>query len=237
MKNQITDSGMTRRMFLASAAGVCGLVAANGLGLGGLAWAEEGPMAPALPFPEAALEPVISAKTIGFHFGKHTALYYANTAKMVAGKPLAAMPLDKIVLEAAKDPSAMALFNNAAQAWNHTFYWNGIKPGGGGAPTGKVLEAINGAFGGFEAFKKEFTDTAVGQFGSGWAWLVKEEGKLKVVKTANAATPMTSNQVALLTVDVWEHAYYLDYQNRRADYVTAFLDKLVNWDFVAKNLG
>lgn len=237
MKGEHHDEGLTRRAFMAGAVAAGGLILADGLGLGGMAFAQGGITAPALPFPEAALEPIISAKTIGFHFGKHTAAYYANTAKMIEGKPLATMPLDKIVLEAAKDPAASGLFNNAAQAWNHTFYWNCIKPGGGGEPTGKIAEAIKGSFGGYEAFKKEFSDAAMGQFGSGWAWLVKEGDKLKVVKTANAGTPMTANQVALLTCDVWEHAYYLDYQNKRADYVAAFLDKLVNWEFVAKNLG
>lgn len=192
---------------------------------------------PALPYPEDALEPVISAKTLSFHYGKHTKAYYDNMNKALEGKPTSGLTLEKVFLDAAKDAAAVGLFNNAAQAWNHTFYFAGLKKGGGGAPTGKLADGIKAAFGGLEEFKKAFIDAATTQFGSGWAWLVAENGALKVVKTPNAMNPMVNNQKPLLTVDVWEHAYYLDYQNRRADYVKDVLEKLVNWEFVAKNLG
>ena len=192
---------------------------------------------PALPYPEDALEPVISAKTLSFHYGKHTKTYYDNMNKALEGKTAAGLTLEKVFLDAAKDAAAAGLFNNAAQAWNHTFYFAGLKKGGGGAPTGKLADAIKAAFGGLEEFKKALIEAATTQFGSGWAWLVAENGVLKVVKTPNAMNPMVNNQKPLWTVDVWEHAYYLDYQNRRADYVKDVLEKLVNWDFVAKNLG
>ena len=191
---------------------------------------------PALPYPEDALEPVISAKTLSFHYGKHTKAYYDNMNKLLEGKPNPGS-LEKVFLDAAKDTAAVGLFNNSAQAWNHTFYFAGLKKGGGGLPSGKLGDGITAAFGGFEEFKKAFLEAATTQFGSGWAWLVEEGGALKVVKTANAMNPMVAGQKPLLTVDVWEHAYYLDYQNLRADYVKNVLEKLVNWEFVAKNLG
>ena len=192
---------------------------------------------PPLPYPEDALEPVISAKTLSFHYGKHTRLYYDNVNKALETRPTAGLTLEKVFLEASKDAAAMGLFNNAAQAWNHTFYFSGLKKGGGGEPSGKLGEAIKAAFGGFEEFKKAFIEAGVTQFGSGWAWLVQEGDALKVVKTPNAMTPLVNNQKPLFTVDVWEHAYYLDYQNRRADYVKDVLEKLANWDFVASNLA
>lgn len=191
---------------------------------------------PALPYPEDALEPVISARTISFHYGKHAKAYYDNMNKLLEGKPNPGS-LEKVFLEASKDPAQAGLFNNSAQAWNHTFYFAGLKKGGGGAPTGKLGDAIKAAFGGFEEFKKAFIEAATTQFGSGWAWLVEEGGKLKVVKTPNAMNPLVGGQKPVWTVDVWEHAYYLDYQNRRPDHVKDVIDKLANWEHAAKNLG
>ena len=191
---------------------------------------------PPLPWPDTALEPHISARTLGFHYGKHHQTYVDNLNKLTAGTTLANLSLEEIVRQTAGRPEKAGVFNNAAQVWNHTFFWNSLKPGGGGAPGGKLAEMLQGAFGGLEAFKAAFTDAALTQFGSGWAWLVVEDGQLKVVKTPNADTPLAHGQKALLTCDVWEHAYYLDYQNRRKDFVTAFLDHLANWDFAAKRL-
>jgi Fe-Mn family superoxide dismutase len=192
---------------------------------------------PPLPYPEDALEPVYSARTISFHYGKHHKAYVDNLNKLIAGTDLENAALEKIILAAAADPAKAGMFNNSAQVWNHTFFWHCMKPGGGGKPGGEVAARIEAAFGSYEAFADQFKATAVGRFGSGWGWLVLDGGNLKLVSTPNAETPMTKGQVALLTVDVWEHAYYLDYQNRRPDFVQAFLDKLVNWDFVAKNLA
>jgi Fe-Mn family superoxide dismutase len=191
---------------------------------------------PPLPWPDNALEPHISARTIGFHYGKHHQAYVDNLNKLTAGTPLAGLVIEEIIQQTAGKPDKAGIFNNAAQVWNHTFFWNSMKPNGGGAPTGKLAGMINQAFGSFDAFKAAFTEAAMTQFGSGWAWLVLEGGKLKVVKTANADTPLAHGQKALLTCDVWEHAYYLDYQNRRKDFVAAFLDKLANWDFAAAQL-
>jgi Fe-Mn family superoxide dismutase len=185
---------------------------------------------PPLPYPREALAPNISAETIDFHYGKHHQAYVTNLNNLTAGTPWEGKALEEIVL-AAKD----ALFNNAAQVWNHTFYWNGLKPGGGGTPIGVVADAIAGAFGGFDAFKEQLTKAAVGHFGSGWAWLVLAGGKLAVESTANAGCPLREGKTPLLTCDVWEHAYYIDYRNARPKYVEAFWG-LVNWDFVAANL-
>jgi len=192
---------------------------------------------PNLPYAEDALEPYYSAKTISFHYGKHHKAYVDNLNKLIAGTELESKGLEEIILAAAGDPARVGIFNNAAQVWNHTFFWHCMKPGGGGKPAGAVAAAIDAAFGSYEKFAEQFKATAVGRFGSGWGWLVLEGGALKLVSTPNAETPMTKGQKALLTVDVWEHAYYLDYQNRRPDFVQAFLDHLVNWDFVAENLG
>ena len=186
---------------------------------------------PPLPYPREALAPAISAETIDFHYGKHHQAYVTNLNNLTAGTPWEGKALEEIVL-AAKD----ALFNNAAQVWNHTFYWNGLKPGGGGPPTGVVADAIAGAFGGFDAFKEQLTKAAVGHFGSGWAWLVLAGGKLSVESTANAGCPLREGKTPLLTCDVWEHAYYIDYRNARPKYVEAFWG-LVNWDFVSANLA
>jgi len=192
---------------------------------------------PDLPFPKDGLAPLISANTLDFHHGKHHKAYVDNTNKLIAGTDLADASLETIIKKTVGDAAKSGLFNNAAQVWNHSFYWKCMKPKGGGKPTGKVAEKINEAWGSFEKFAEEFRNAGATQFGSGWAWLVLEGGKLKVTKTANADTPIAHGVKPLLTVDVWEHAYYLDYQNRRPDYLAAFVDKLINWDFVKANLG
>ncbi|MBP7866025.1 MAG: superoxide dismutase [Acidobacteria bacterium] len=191
---------------------------------------------PELPYAKDALEPVISARTLEFHHGKHHNAYVVNAVKLVAGTPLENADLETVVLEAAKDPAKAGLFNNAAQVWNHTFYWHSMKPGGGGAPTGPIADKIAAAFGSYEKFAEEFKNAGATQFGSGWAWLVLDGNDLRIVKTGNADTPPAHGWKALLTVDVWEHAYYLDFQNRRPDYLAAFVDKLVNWDHVNRLL-
>jgi Fe-Mn family superoxide dismutase len=192
---------------------------------------------PPLPYDQDALAPVISAQTLSFHYGKHHKAYVDNLLKLVAGTELAEQPLEAVIKAVAGKPDKAGVFNNAAQIWNHTFFWNSLKPNGGGAPTGAVAKGIEAAFGSHENFKKEFSNAAMTQFGSGWAWLVADRGQLKVVKTLNADTPLTSGQTALLTIDVWEHAYYLDYQNRRADFVSTVIDRLLNWDFANANLA
>ena len=192
---------------------------------------------PALPYAESALDPVISANTLSFHYGKHHKGYVDTLNKLVAGTELAGMSLEQLINETAGQADKVAIFNNAAQTWNHTFYWRSLRPKGGGEPPAELMDLIKSAFGNVDACKKELATAATTQFGSGWAWLVLEGDKLKVVKTANAETPLTKGAKPLLTIDVWEHAYYLDFQNRRADYVNAVLDKLINWDFAADNLG
>lgn len=190
-----------------------------------------------LPYARSALEPHMSAKTLEFHHGKHHRAYVTNLNSLVGTTPLAAKSLESIIRETAKDTSKAGIFNNAAQVWNHTCFWNSMKPAGGGAPVGDLASRIDRDFESFEKFKELFQQAAVGQFGSGWAWLVADKRDLKIVKTANAMTPIVQGQVPLLACDIWEHAYYLDYQNRRPDFVRAFLDHLVNWDFAAKNLA
>ena len=190
---------------------------------------------PALPYADSALEPVISAHTIGFHYGKHHRAYVDNLNKLVAGTDFAGMSLEKIIGATAGKPDRTAIFNNAAQAWNHAFFWNSLKPLGGGEPPAALKQKIEASFGSLEACRKELLDSALAQFGSGWVWLVADGDKLRVVKTGNADTPIASGLKPLLTIDVWEHAYYLDYQNRRPDHVDALLDRLINWDFVAEN--
>jgi Fe-Mn family superoxide dismutase len=193
---------------------------------------------PPLPWPENALDPVISANTISFHYGKHHKTYVDTVNKMIAETEFADLPLEKIVRATAGKADKSGIFNNAAQAWNHTFYWNSLRAKGGGEPPSVLKHKIEEAFGSVDACKKELSAAAVSQFGSGWAWLVLDgSGKLKVVKTANAETPITQGLKPLVTIDVWEHAYYLDYQNKRADHVNAVLDKLINWEFAAKNLA
>ena len=186
---------------------------------------------PPLPYERNALEPHISAETLEYHYGKHHKTYVDNLNKMIEGTEFADMPLEVIVRK-----SQGGMFNNAAQVWNHTFYWNCLSPNGGGEPTGKVAEAINKAFGDFASFKDEFTKLSIGTFGSGWGWLVQRpDGALALVSTSNANTPLTGEDTALLTCDVWEHAYYIDYRNARPKYLEAFWN-LVNWDFVAANM-
>jgi Fe-Mn family superoxide dismutase len=192
---------------------------------------------PDLPYAEDALDPVITAKTISFHYGKHHKTYVDNLNKFIDGTEFADLLLEKIIAGAAGKPDKVAIFNNAAQVWNHTFFWNSLKPGGGGEPPAALKQKMESAFGGVDACKKELASMAVSQFGSGWAWLVLDGGTLKVVKTANADCPLTTSMKPLVTIDVWEHAYYLDYQNRRADYVNAVLDKLINWEFALQNMG
>lgn len=192
---------------------------------------------PKLPYADDALAPVISAQTISFHYGKHHKAYVDKLNELAAGTPYAEMSLEDVVKKSAKDDKAKKIFNNAAQIWNHTFYWDSMSPKAG-APSGKIKSALDDSFGGVDEFKKAFKQAAVDQFGSGWAWLVKgKDGKLKIETTSNADTPMAHGGTPLLVADVWEHAYYLDFQNRRPDHVGAWLDKLANWSFAEKNLG
>ncbi len=191
---------------------------------------------PPLPYDIQALEPYISAQTLAFHHGKHHQTYVTNLNQLIEGTPFSEQSLEDIILNTAGCSETIGIFNNAAQVWNHTFFWTCMKPQGGGKPTGPILEKINQDFGSYEEFSKHFKQAAVTQFGSGWAWLVLEDNHLKITKTGNADLPMAHQQKALLTCDVWEHAYYLDYQNRRADYVETFLNYLVNWDFANLNL-
>ena len=193
---------------------------------------------PALPYEKNALEPHMSANTFEFHHGKHHNTYIVNLNGMLDGSDLADASLEDIIKATAGDPAKAGMFNNAAQVWNHTFFWNSMKPNGGGAPTGELAAKIDSDLGGFDAFKDAFKAAGATQFGSGWAWLVVGDGgKLEVVKTPNAETPLTQGKTPLLICDVWEHAYYLDYQNRRPDFLAAFLDNLANWDFAAENLA
>ena len=192
---------------------------------------------PPLPYAENALDPVISAKTIRVHYGKHHKKYVETLNKLIAGTELADLSLEKVIAATAGKADKAAIFNNAAQAWNHTFYWRSLQPKGGGDPPATLKKRIDASFGSLDACKKELATAATTQFGSGWAWLVLDADKLKVVKTGNAETPLTKGVKPLLTIDVWEHAYYLDYQSRREDYVNGVLDKLVNWGFAADNLG
>jgi superoxide dismutase, Fe-Mn family len=238
----------SRRQFCKSVAAASVVAAAGTLPFGqlGAALASSTPNSeastmtfslPPLPYAPTALEPHLSAKTFSFHYEKHHQAYVTNLNNLIKDTPLASQSLEDIIMASAKDATKAGIFNNAAQVWNHTFYWNSMKPNGGGKPTGKLAEKIDADFGSFDAFKDAFKQAATTQFGSGWAWLVLEDGKLKITKTGNADLPMAHGQKALLTIDVWEHAYYIDYQNRRPDYVGVFLEHLVNWDFVAANLG
>ncbi|MDE2166886.1 MAG: superoxide dismutase [Alphaproteobacteria bacterium] len=192
---------------------------------------------PPLPYPMNALEPQMSARTLEFHHGKHHKAYVDNANKMVQNTPLANKPLEEVIQATAKDESKQGLFNNVAQIWNHNFFWKSMRPKGGGRPTGELARAIEEAFGSYDKFREQFKTAGATQFGSGWAWLVFDNGKLKVIKTPNAINPLVQGMKALLTYDVWEHAYYLDYQNRRPDFIDAFIDHLVNWDFAAENLA
>ncbi len=186
---------------------------------------------PPLPYDKNALAPHISAETLEYHHGKHHNAYVTNLNKLIEGKPEASLSLEEIIKS-----SEGGVFNNAAQIWNHTFYWSSMKPNGGGLPTGDLAQAITRDFGSLEKLSEELTNAAVTQFGSGWAWLVVADGKLSVTKTPNADLPMKHGQTALLTIDVWEHAYYIDYRNLRPKYVETFLKSLANWDFATENL-
>ena len=192
---------------------------------------------PELPYAKNALEPHISEKTLEFHHGKHHNAYVVNGNKLIEGTELAEDSLEEIIKKTAGDVSRVGIFNNAAQVWNHTFYWQCMKPNGGGPPYGPIAEKINTDFGSYEKFVEEFKNAGVTQFGSGWAWLVLKDDALQITKTANADTPIAHGTTPLLVVDVWEHAYYLDYQNRRPDYLSAFVENLINWDFVNACLG
>jgi Fe-Mn family superoxide dismutase len=192
---------------------------------------------PALPWASDSLSPHISADTIGFHYGKHHAAYVNNLNGLVEGTALAEKSLEEIILEVAGDASKAGVFNNAAQTWNHTFFWNSIKPNGGGEPVGELKDRIDSAFGGYDNFKDEFAKKAATLFGAGWTWLALSGGDLEIVQTPNAGTPLTEGKKPLITLDVWEHAYYLDFQNRRPDFIKVFLDHLVNWEFASANLS
>jgi len=192
---------------------------------------------PELPYPQDALAPHINARTLEFHHGKHHKAYVDNANKLIAGTELENASLEDIIKKTVGDAAKVGIFNNAAQVWNHSFYWKCMKPNGGGAPTGAIAQKINADFGSVEKCAEELKNAGVTQFGSGWAWLVLNGGRLQITKTANADTPIAHGLKPLLTVDVWEHAYYLDYQNRRPDYLTTFIEKLINWDFINSCLG
>ena len=192
---------------------------------------------PDLPYGKSSLEPFISTKTLDCHHSKHHSAYVSNLNKLIENTDLVSMSLEEIIKSTNNVESKTGIFNNAAQVWNHTFYWNSMKPGGGGIPKDKLMHKINEDFISFNNFVDEFKTAGATQFGSGWAWLVLDNGKLKIVKTANAICPIINGQIPLITMDVWEHAYYLDFQNRRPDYIAMFLDKLINWDFAAENFN
>lgn len=193
---------------------------------------------PELPYARTALAPHISEETLNFHYGKHHQAYVTNLNGLLAGTPHETASLEDVIRDSAGDMARAGVFNNSAQVWNHTFYWHSMKPGGGGKPHGKVADLIERDFGGYDNFVKEFKAAGATQFGSGWAWLSYKGGKLVISKTPNAETPLTdAGTTPLLTMDVWEHAYYLDFQNRRPDYIDTFLSSLVNWDFANQNLA
>jgi len=239
MIREIAVAVQSRRRFILTTAATAGAIAVSGLAAPRLARAETAPFKlPPLPYADTALQPVISSNTLGFHYGKHHQAYLAALNTLLEKDALKDQPLLDIIKATAVNPGKAALFNNAAQFWNHTFYWHSLRPDGGGAPKGRVGELVEKSFGDYDKFKTAFTATCVGQFGSGWGWLCLEGDKLTLRRTGNADTPVYVQGVKpLLTVDVWEHAYYLDYQNRRADYVAAVIDKLLNWEFAEKNLG
>ena len=192
---------------------------------------------PQLPYPYDALEPHISRTTLEVHHGKHHRAYVEKVKALAREVHLADQPLERIIRQTAGQDSHRALFNNAAQAWNHAFYWRSLRPDGGGEPQGEIAERVKTDLGSYGSFVEQLAAAATGQFGSGWAWLVLDGNRLKVTQTANADTPLAHGQTPLLTIDVWEHAYYLDYQNRRVDYVAAVIEQLINWDFASRNLS
>jgi superoxide dismutase, Fe-Mn family len=237
MDNNILRHEMDRRTFVSTVISGCVIAGTGMFALYGdsIAYASPEITQPLLPYKEDALEPYISKKTIEFHYGKHHKAYVDNTNKLAGAAGLGNLSLEEIIKKTAGSSDQISIFNNAAQTWNHNFYWKSMLPGAS-KPNERLTKMINASFGSHDNFNKEFQDAAVTQFGSGWAWLVLEQEKLKVTKTSNADNPLVHGQVPLLTVDVWEHAYYLDYQNRRADYVKAVLDNLLNWEFAAANL-
>jgi superoxide dismutase, Fe-Mn family len=192
---------------------------------------------PALPWQENALEPVISARTIGVHYGKHHATYVKKLNELVAGTRYAELPLEQVIAGSVGNPETAKIFNNAAQTWNHTFFWHSLRQAGGGQPPREIARLLDDSFGGYAQFKEKFAQAAVDQFGSGWAWLAARDGKLEVMSTGNAQTPITMGATPLLTIDVWEHAYYLDYENRRPEFVNAVIDRLLDWNFALEQLG
>ncbi len=239
MKKEDLSYALSRRQFLAgSLAATFAAADLIGFPMFSTAQAADPPlkMQP-LPYQEDALDPYLSARTLSFHYGKHYQAYVNKANELIAGTDLADKMLEEIILRTSAKPGADSIFNNAAQAWNHAFYWKSMKPGGGGKPGGNLAKKIDTDLGGFAKFREAFATAALTQFGSGWAWLVVDGGLLKVTKTGNADTPVAYGQIPLLTIDVWEHAYYLDYQNRRQDYITAYLDHLVNWDFASANFA
>ena len=230
---------MDRRKFLklSAGAGAFALLSMTGIGCkgpGGRMVIQD-----SLPYNANALEPYISERTVLIHYGKHHAGYVKKMNAMIKGTVYADLDIETIIQKSYGNAGEAGIFNNSAQVFNHTFYWKSMKPGGGGEPTGILAEKIQADFGSYYAFKKAFADAALSQFGSGWAWLAKdaEDDKLKIIKTSNADTPIAQGLTPLLTIDVWEHAYYLDYQNRRADYVNTYLEHLVNWEFAEANLA
>ena len=190
---------------------------------------------PRLPYDISGLEPYISAETIDFHYGKHHRGYVTKANRFIQGTPYENMPVEEIIVATAGRKDLENIFNNVAQAWNHAFYWQSMKPEGGKIPTGEILQAINDSFGSYDAFRQDFYNAAQGLFGSGWVWLVQDDGGLKIVETSDADNPIVDGLTPLIVIDVWEHAYYLDRQNKRSDYINAYLDNLVNWEFAASN--
>ena len=231
-KNQ-TTSGVSRREFLVAATGAAAFVAFGGFSCSPKN--QKFPLPP-LPYSDNDLEPVISSNTIGFHYGKHHKGYVDNLNNLISGKKYVKMPLENIISVTAGNDELLAIYNNAAQAWNHTFYWHSLTPDGGGEPSGQLKKIIDDSFGSVQECKKQLADAAITQFASGWAWLIYDGQEISIMKTGNADNPMIHGFRPLLTIDVWEHAYYLDYQNRRSDYVNAVIEKLLNWEFASKNL-
>jgi Fe-Mn family superoxide dismutase len=232
---------MKRREFLASLTAVTVATTLTVKGFPNIIGKAKPREFPPLPYAENALAPMISAQTVNIHYNRHHKGYFDPVNKLTEGTPLAEASFEEIIIKTYKDKTNLnspSLFNMAAQVWNHTFYWNSLTPTGGGKPTGKMLDKINQSFGDYEGFKKQLTEASISTFGTGWSWLVADKkGKLSVVKTEDADNPLTAKLKPLLTIDVWEHAYYLDYQNKRADYVKAVIEKLLNWEFAAQNLG
>jgi Fe-Mn family superoxide dismutase len=240
MKNQQVGLPSNRREFFLKM-GMAGVTISFFAAKPDILFAVEGTPAPIvlppLPYASNALAPVISENTISFHYGKHHQGYVNTVNKLVAGTDFEKSSLEEIIRKTAGRSDQSALFNGSAQIFNHNFYWKSMKPGGGGEPKGKIADKISESFGSYQKFVEVFSGAATSQFGSGWAWLVDDKGRLQVIKTANAETPITGSAKPLVVIDVWEHAYYLDYQNRRADYIKGFIEKLLNWDFAENNLG